>query len=53
MRPDGPLRSHTCPACDKRWRCLANRGWPPRAEPLPCVYPVALLCLTCVREEQP
>ncbi len=44
------LREHECPSCAKAWLCLANKGWPPKADPLPCLYPVALLCPTCARE---
>ncbi len=43
------LREHECPSCAKRWLCLANHGWPAKAEPLPCMYPVALHCSTCAR----
>jgi hypothetical protein len=44
------LRTHQCPACAKAWACLANKGWPPKADPLPCVYPVGFLCPPCARE---
>ncbi len=44
------LREHECPACQKSWLCLANRGWSVKADPLLCVYPVALPCSTCARE---
>ena len=44
------LREHACPSCAKAWLCLANKGWPAKADPLPCIYPVALLCPPCARE---
>ncbi len=44
------LRMHECPTCQKSWLCLANKGWPVKADPLPCVYPVVLLCVHCARE---
>jgi hypothetical protein len=48
------MRTHRCSWCEKDWVCRAENGYSlkkkgQRSAPVPCVYPIVLVCPMCAR----